>query len=389
MQAKQAESKQANRGAALHVVMATFGSSGGLIQYPAQLANALSQLVEVTVFVPAATDSAALFSNRVEVVEYDKDSLLFPLTFLYRFCSLVMRRRPDVVHLPFYDWKIGVLPPLMRLAGSATIGTIHDPESHVDHCVSFLGVDVDVHGHLRAFFATAMNRLIIHGDRTCEQAVRMGYPHEKLRIVPHGLYSQFAAYDQSFPEELPDRYLLFFGTVRENKGFDLVPDIVAGVNNRVEESVAGVVAGAPGIPAEWGEHTLEEMAAAKNVQVYDGYVPEGHVRPLFENATIAVLPYRDASMSGVAMIAYTFDTPMVVTDTGDVGRIVGKDGAGLIAAVDDVEDISKKIAKLVDNEDCREAIRNSIRQCKEQYSWDRIAERTVEIYQEAIGPTSK
>jgi glycosyltransferase involved in cell wall biosynthesis len=56
--------------------------------------------------------------------------------------------------------------------------------------------------------------------------------------------------------------------------------------------------------------------------VFAGYVPEGEVRPWFELAEAAVLPYRRIEQSSVASLARSAGTPIVATDVGELAAFV-------------------------------------------------------------------
>lgn len=377
--------------AELSVVLVALSGTGGSIQYPVQLANALGAHADVTAVVPDTLRMEYGFEEHVTIVEYDKDGNTFPANLLCVVFRTWLATRPDVVHLPFYTAHQVFLTLLLWLLRTPTIGTVHDPRSHSDDVTTVLGRELDIAATARSAAARTVDRVIVHGQETRKQALDTGYRSESIHVVPHGLYTHFRQSSSgALPEAVTEEgYVLFFGRIRENKGFDLIPEIMGRVNERLEREVRAVVAGATSKREAWSRQVLADLRSNTNVTVVDGYVSDAVVGPLFEGASVVGLPYRDSSMSGVAMIAYTFDSPMVVTDSGDLGRIVGNDGAGLVAAVDDVEEISKKIATLVDNEDCRERIRDHIRRRKEQYSWEQIAERTVEVYREAIGTKSR
>ena len=364
------------------VILSTTGAG---IQYPVQLANTLSSLINVTIFVPSSHSSLTL-SDQVEVVYYSKDDLLFPINLLYEVVGLHFEDYFDVIHLPFYSEYMIFLTLPLRLLNTPVVGTIHDPRSHSDDIFTLFGKKIDVMGYLRSLFSRTMDRLIVHGEETRRQAISIGYQAEKLQIVPHGLYSHFKVDEkQSLPPMVPDNeYVLFFGRIRQNKGYDMIPDIMSTVNRQVDREVNALVAGSPGKREMWANRVLAELEIAPNVLVYDEYVPDDLVKPLFKAASVVALPYRDASMSGVVMIAYMFDRPVVATDTGDIGRMVRNDESGLIAMPGDAEDFGNKLALLLNDDDLRQSITERIGIRKERYTWDKVAAETLDVYRAAV-----
>jgi glycosyltransferase involved in cell wall biosynthesis len=57
--------------------------------------------------------------------------------------------------------------------------------------------------------------------------------------------------------------------------------------------------------------------------VFTGYVDSGEVRPWFELADAAVLPYRRIEQSGVASLAAAAGTPVIVSDIGGLAEGLG------------------------------------------------------------------
>ena len=369
----------------IRVVLVVFSANGGTFQYPALLANALAERLEITVFMPSAATPSEYLSGDVKTITYSKEGCYFPLTLLYILVLYVIRERPDVIHFPFYTWKVGVLPLILRLLGVSVVGTLHDPESHIDDIKKIRGHSFDVLARLRSLSSIGTARVIVHGNRTQDQALRLGIPERKIEIVPHGLYSQFAEEEQMpMSSPLPERYVLFFGTIRKNKGFDLIPDIISVANNLADEEVKGVVAGAPKKNEEWGNQLLDNLKEIQNLTVYDRYIQDGKVQTLFKNADAIVLPYRDATMSGVAMIAYTFEVPMVVTNVGDLGRTVKEDGTGIVVESLDPNDIGTAIADIFSEDDQRDLLVENLSNARSQYTWDQIATKTVAVYERAM-----
>lgn len=64
------------------------------------------------------------------------------------------------------------------------------------------------------------------------------------------------------------------------------------------------------------------------------HVPEADVPGLFEAATCVVLPYRQASQSGIGSEAKRYGRAMIVTDVGGLPDLVANGGGRLVAAED-------------------------------------------------------
>jgi glycosyltransferase involved in cell wall biosynthesis len=105
------------------------------------------------------------------------------------------------------------------------------------------------------------------------------------------------------------RRVLCFGRLRTYKGLDLLaealrllgprPDMVVRIVGQGSESAA-----------------LAALRALPGVQVENRWVPEGEVTPILSWADIVVLPYREASQSGIAPTALASGRRVVATRVG-------------------------------------------------------------------------
>jgi glycosyltransferase involved in cell wall biosynthesis len=119
------------------------------------------------------------------------------------------------------------------------------------------------------------------------------------------------------------RRLLCFGRLLTYKGLDLLAAALAILGPR-EDLVVRVVGTGP----ESG--ILDKLRALPRVTVENRWVPEDEVGALFGWADGLVLPYREASQSGVAAAALAAGRPVVATRVGGlVEQLAGRPGVWL------------------------------------------------------------
>lgn len=365
----------------MHVSFIVVGDSGGTVHYPANLINAVSKKCDVSVIAvtrggpefPELLDVDDITNINIETVGgvrglFEKGGGLLQLL------QELRNQNPDLVHIPFYHGATAFLPTVISLLGYGVVATVHDPKNKegIGTKYSIRRAQLDSH---------FMDTILVHGERTEKQAINSGFPSEKLRQIPHGLYPHF----RSDPVEHTDEEVLIFGTIRKDKGYHRVPEIAERV--LAEEDTQVRVAGALG-DDDWGGDLLDQLRNMDGVLVDEGYIPNEAVQSYFERAAVVVLPYIDATTSGVLLTAYTFDTPVVVTDVGDLGWRVRKEETGLVAEPDSVDDIAAKTVKLLDS-DIRETKRANILAVKDRYSWEHIADELFDIYHNVLEGNSE
>lgn len=175
------------------------------------------------------------------------------------------------------------------------------------------------------------------------------------------------------------RYLLFFGFVRDYKGLDLLLDAVAELKRTGRFSgkkliVAGEYYGGR---AKYDEQ-MKRLDITEDVIVMDRFVPDGEVKYLFSAADLVVQPYRSATQSGVTQIAYSFGTPMIVTDVGGLAEIVPDGRVGYVVRPEPSA-IAAAIARFY-AENRGDEFTAAIAREKRRFSWEALADRFQELY---------
>jgi len=138
--------------------------------------------------------------------------------------------------------------------------------------------------------------------------------------------------------------LLFFGIVRPYKGLDVLLRALAGAPSHVTLTVAGEF---------WSditemEYLAAELGVADRVTLRPGYVPADQIPALFGAADALVMPYREATASQNALLAFAHGVPVITTTAGALGEAVRDGVDGLTCAPDDAEDLLRALKEISD-----------------------------------------
>jgi glycosyltransferase involved in cell wall biosynthesis len=142
----------------------------------------------------------------------------------------------------------------------------------------------------------------------------------------------------------PGLLLLFFGAVRPYKGLDLALEALAQVDPSLDARL--VVAGRFWEGRERYDALIERLGLAGRVEIRDGYVTNEEAALLFSAADGAVLPYRSASQSGVAQLAFAYGTPVVATRVGGLPAAIEHGHTGLLCAPDSAFALARAVDRL-------------------------------------------
>jgi glycosyltransferase involved in cell wall biosynthesis len=142
----------------------------------------------------------------------------------------------------------------------------------------------------------------------------------------------------------PGLLLLFFGAVRPYKGLDLALEALAQLDPALDARL--VVAGRFWEGRDRYDRLIASLGLAGRVEIRDGYVTNEEAALLFSAADGVVLPYRSATQSGVAQLAFAYGTPVVATRVGGLPAAIEHGRTGLLCAPDNAFALARALDRL-------------------------------------------
>jgi len=136
--------------------------------------------------------------------------------------------------------------------------------------------------------------------------------------------------------------LLFFGIVRPYKGLDVLLRALARGPAHLTLTVAGEFWGGTGET----EKLMAELGIADRVRLRPGYVPASEIPALFAATDALVLPYREATASQNALLAFAHGVPVITTTAGALADLVRDGVDGLTCAPGDVADLARVLREI-------------------------------------------
>ncbi|HTQ92730.1 MAG TPA: glycosyltransferase family 4 protein, partial [Streptosporangiaceae bacterium] len=158
--------------------------------------------------------------------------------------------------------------------------------------------------------------------------------------------------------------LLFFGIVRPYKGLDVLLRALAQAPPQVTLTVAGEF---------WGDSTetdslIAELGLAGRVTLRPGYVPADQIPVLFGASDALVMPYREATASQNALLAFAHGVPVITTTAGALAEAVRDGVDGLTCAPGDEKDLLRVLGEISDPETARR-LRAGVRPVDPEPDW--------------------
>ncbi len=176
---------------------------------------------------------------------------------------------------------------------------------------------------------------------------------------------------------LDKKILLFLGNPHPNKGLDILLQSMTKIASEVPDSKLVIV----GRGTE--EVKLRELATELNLGErveFAGFASGLRKNMYYKSSDVFVLPSFYDIFPLTILEASAFELPLVVSDIGAFKGVVDDGYNGLITGVGDKEDLAQKLTYLLRSDEMRKAIGKNARQAVEDYSWEKIAEKTEELY---------
>jgi len=175
-----------------------------------------------------------------------------------------------------------------------------------------------------------------------------------------------------------DRFILFFGFIREYKGLDLLLRAMAEQCVR-DLGVKLIVAGEFYESEKPYFDLIHQLEVGDKITFHSHFISDDEVKYYFSAASLVVQPYRSATQSGVTQVAYHFNKPMIVTNVGGLAEIVPDGVCGYVVEPDPA-DIAGAICDFFSGDENRFAA--GIEEKKKEYSWDRLTEALRSLLRE-------
>ena len=291
----------------------------------------------------------------------------------------IRRERPDFVLMKY--WTPFMSPcfgPIARIASgnghTKVLCQIDNVEPHEHHLTDkpfnryylhsvdgFVYMSEQVHSELRA------------------------YSDAPALFSPHPLFENFGERVERSEAcvrlglDPANRYVLFFGLIRDYKGLDLLLDAWAQLRRAGRtEGRRLIVAGEFYTAREPYLNRIADNGLQDEVLLHDRFIPDDDVKYYFSAADFVVQPYKTATQSGVTQIAYQFCVPMVVTKVGGLAEIVPDGRVGYVCEPTP-EGVAGAIERMYEGDTLQRFRENCVEE-RRRFSWEEMCSRITELY---------
>jgi D-inositol-3-phosphate glycosyltransferase len=208
-------------------------------------------------------------------------------------------------------------------------------------------------------------------------------PTDKKVYSPHPMYETYGpkVTREEARKKLgianEDKIILFFGLIRKYKGLDILLEAMADEKIK-NQDIKLLVAGEFYEDKQPYLDLVEKHGLKDKVIFHSHFIPNEDVRYYFCAADLVAQTYRNATNSGVTMVGYYYEKPMLVTDVGGLSELVPQGRVGYTVPIETAK-ISDSIYDYFSNQREAEFVKN-LREEKKKYEWGTFINKVLELY---------
>lgn len=293
----------------------------------------------------------------------------------------LLESRPQVFHSTDFNG-------LVSLPGIPTVATLHDTMALKQTTTARQTLSE----HLSQLRWSVYFRKLKHAtaiitvsDAVREDAVQyLGIDPNRMTTINPGVDVHQFRPDLSLPPELDiGQYFLCVGACQPNKNYERILQAFSRVAQQYA-NVRLVIAGRwrPD-QMEWLRATIDFLGITRRV-LHLGYVSADLLPALYSNAVAFLFPSIDEGFGSPVVEAMASGTPVVTTNSGALKEVAGS--AGFLVNPYDTTHIEKALTDIYAQPRLRqELIQLGLRRSR-QFSWERAAEQTLDVYHCASDP---
>jgi starch synthase len=367
----------------MKIFMLSFSGTITEIHYLTQLTDSLlksGQISSISVVLPEYADAQELASNT------HTSKFSFPLNLtkaMFRvlnpsLCRQLLQRinsiNPDVVHIVF-EYRVPSFFVRALHRKHPVVTTVHEPRATIHTPIRSIILN-PIQNINTSLVVRYSDKIIVHGRNHKDYLVTRKVPEPKIEVIPHGSFAFFVPVNKAATRQ---GNILLFGKIAPYKGIDYLIRAVKRVTEKFPQ-VTVTIAGAGNFAR------YESLIKGDSHFIVDNrFIPDDEVAQLFQKAAIVVLPYADGSQTSIISIAGAFKKPVIATGVGNFPEMVEHGKTGFIVPARNADALAEAITKLLKDDKLRyEMGMNAYRMVREKFSWDDIALKTVNTYEQAI-----
>jgi glycogen synthase len=210
-------------------------------------------------------------------------------------------------------------------------------------------------------------------------------PEDKIEVIYNGIdlnqYKKTGVNVARKKYGIDGRYILFVGRISRQKGIIHLVDAV----KYLPQDVKVVLCASTPDTEEIKMEMEEKVKLYPNIIWIDKMVTKEEIIELYSNAEVFVCPSIYEPFGIINLEAMACNTPVVASATGGIKEVVVDGETGFLVEPGNPEDLAEHIKKLLDDRELAATFgANGRKRVEEMFSWESIAKKTYDMYEDVI-----
>lgn len=302
------------------------------------------------------------FADAGRLVLFRRHRLMFRLTACVITLANILRFRPDVLVAhehpqPTIAWMHRQIARVCKI-----LLIVHDPVPHTGVVLTKRN-----RSSLRTERRSA-SAFLLHGEFCTTAFLRSNFPGGRP-VLTAPLGPNLRPPRDDGPAAEPGR-ILMFGRMEAYKGLDLLLAAARVLKARGIDFHLRLAGSGPAL-----DPLLKDYLALGCCSIRSEYLSRGAAIEEFRRADLVVVPYTDATQSGVVAIAFAFARPVVATAVGGLPDFVYDGKNGLLVAPNDAVALADALQRALTEDALSASLSAGARDTAEaEMNWDKVAE---------------
>ncbi|MBM4428726.1 MAG: glycosyltransferase [Chloroflexi bacterium] len=226
--------------------------------------------------------------------------------------------------------------------------------------------------------------LHVHDEEARKQVGQIYGRQKGIHVIPHGSY--IGAYPNECTKQEARARLelaesafvfLFLGQIRRYKGIE---DLLRAFSRLGDRTSQLVIAGNLHDP-QYGQALARAIEGQQRIRLSFQYVPDSEVQYFMNASDVCVLPYRDVTTSGAAILAFSFGRPIIAPALGGFPALAAE-GRGIVYDPTVPDGLLGALREALGTDTQRAG--QQAWAWAQQHAWPELAPRFARLYAEAL-----
>ena len=278
---------------------------------------------------------------------------------------------PDVIHIQNGVVWEGIM--VLAFPFTPKVVTVHDVTKHPTQSFRLLTPQFFLD-----YVVSRASSIIVHGEKLKEKARSYYKTKADIHVVQHGVITRYGC---GVARHSPGTNVLLFGSIDKWKGIEYLVKAEPLIREKIPNLKIKICGG-----CKDPKYYQGLLADGQNIEMDLVRQTNDGVNSLFKWADVIVLPYIEASQSGVLNLAINYCLPAVVTDVGSLTDIIEDGVNGAVAESRDHAMLARKVIQLLEDESLRKKVVNNLKAMKSgEQGRDMISLKTKKVYLGVLG----